>query len=79
VWSRVAVAVPRRWVCSTSKSDLSGTTKCVEFVAMIAMNLVTPKAAAKHNNFFSKPAITLNFANGNTASELRILDTNARK
>jgi hypothetical protein len=27
-----------------------------EFVAMIAMSLVAPKAAARHKHFFNKPA-----------------------
>ncbi len=53
------MAVTQRWVCWTWKSLpvialLSSTTKCDQPVSI--MNLVTPKAGAKHELLFNKPA-----------------------
>ncbi len=42
----------------TSKSNLSRIT-VTEFVEMFAMNLVTPKAAAKGKLLFNKPAYSV--------------------
>ncbi len=49
----IPTSAKRRWVCWTSKSDLSSVTKNI---AMIVSNLVTPKAAAKHEHLINKPA-----------------------
>ncbi len=38
------------------KSDLSSTTKCDKVMAIMAINLVTPKAAAKQELLSNKPA-----------------------
>jgi hypothetical protein len=43
----------RRRVCQTSKSDLSST-KVTKFVVMCVMNLIAPKAGAKHKLLFNK-------------------------
>ncbi len=45
-----------RWVCWTFKSDLSSTTKCDKLISMAIINLVSPKAGAKHEPLFNKPA-----------------------
>jgi len=41
---------PLRWVYRTSKSDLSNTTKCDQNNILTFVNLVTPKARARHNH-----------------------------
>jgi len=45
----------QKWVCWTSKSDLSST-KCDPNHILAIMNLLTPKAAPKHEVLFKKPA-----------------------
>jgi hypothetical protein len=38
------------------KSDLSSMAKCDRFITITVMDLVIPKAAAKHDLLFNKPA-----------------------
>jgi hypothetical protein len=47
---------PLRWVCCTSKSDLSSTNKCEKMILLATVNLVTPKAGAQYELFPNKPA-----------------------
>ncbi len=45
-----------RWVCWTSKSGLSSTTKCDKIIFLAVLNVVAPRAGAKHELIFNQPA-----------------------
>ncbi len=44
-------------------SDLSSTTKCTKIISLAVVNLVTPKAGAKHELLFNEPAFEHNGLN----------------
>jgi hypothetical protein len=54
--------IKQRWVCCTSRSDLSTTTKCDQNYISHICKLITPKTQAKHEHLFNEPASGLSFS-----------------
>ncbi len=70
---RCSTNQPLKLICWTTKSDLSSTIKCDQFITITTMNLVTPKAAVKYEHLFNKRAFSIKHYTGQFVEQTLVL------